>query len=177
MMAAALKGRSFAVRSRIGHIAVSFRAWRGIPSACGTGCFAVGACPERSQWAALHDTAQPLHALLVVRRAGLRALDAELDQLFDQPRVLHLRRFPQLRKERARREARNGVDLVDEEAVRAALEEKVDARVAGRTHGLERRNGETPQLLALLLRQLGRDDELRLVVDVLVGVVVEVAAG
>src|SRR6266545_4452307 len=105
--AAASSGRSFAVRRRMGHIAVSFRAQRGIPSLL----------------------AQPFHRPLVARRAPLRPLDAELDQLLDQPRVLDLR------------------------------------------------DGEAAQLLALLLRQLRRDDELGLVVDVLVGVVVELRAG
>src|ERR1043166_5370591 len=119
---------------------------------------------------------EPPHRRFRARRAGASALESKLDQPLDEPRVLQLRRFPQLRIHRDAREAGDGVDLVDVKPIRAALEKEVDAREARCADGLERRDRVAAQLVALLLRQLRRDHELRGVVDIFVRIVVELAA-
>src|ERR1043166_5773560 len=119
---------------------------------------------------------EPGHCFGAAGGAGAGALDPELEEALDQARVLELRRLPQLRIHRDVREAGDSVDLVQVQPVRAALEEEVDPGEAGGADRLERTDGDLPELLGLLLRQLRRDDEVRLVLDVFVLVVVEVAS-
>src|ERR1043166_9817969 len=119
---------------------------------------------------------EPGHCFGAAGGAGSGALDSELEEALDQARVLQLRRLPQLRVHRDVREAGDGVDLVQVEPVRAALQEEVDARESGGADRLERVDGDLPDLLGLLFRQLRRNHELRFVLDVLVLVVVEVAS-
>src|SRR5437870_10837280 len=83
---------------------------------------------------------KPLHGTRVSCAAGTRPLESELDQAFDEPRIFDFSRFPQLRIHRDVREAGNGIDFVDQDAIRAALEKKVDARVACRA---DRTNADT----------------------------------
>src|SRR6266516_4426551 len=71
---------------------------------------------------------KPLHGAVAAGRTSAPSLETEFDELLDQSRVLDVRRFPQLRIHGDVREARNGIDLVDEEAVGAAFQEEVDAR-------------------------------------------------
>src|SRR5712691_6318167 len=97
---------------------------------------------------------EPPHRALPPRRPPARALEPQLDQPLDQARVLDLCRLPQLRVHRDRGEAGDGVDLVDEEAVGAALEEEIDACEARGADRPERRDGQPPDLVRLVLREL-----------------------
>src|ERR1700686_3074566 len=95
----------------------------------------------------LHDPLhliEPLHRTLLPRRSGTRTFDSQLDQSLDQPRVLELRRFPQLRVHGDVRKAGDGVDLVDVQPVLAALEKKVDACEAGGADRFEPGDGTPP---------------------------------
>ena len=86
-------------------------------------------------------------------------------------------RLPELRVHRDRGEAGQRVDLVDEDAVRAALEEEVHARHPGDAAEAEDRDRQALRLLRDGRRHGRRDEQLRLVVAVLVVVVVELVAG
>src|SRR5919107_4547212 len=81
---------------------------------------------------------------------------------------------PELRVDACGGEAGDGVDLVEQQPVRAALQEEVDARHARSVYGLEGRAGYAPYLLCGLVRDGGWGDELHPALDVLRLVVVEV---
>src|SRR5919206_1842769 len=71
-------------------------------------------------------------------------------------------------------EAGDGVDLVEQQPVRAAFQEEVDARHARGVYGLEGLAGYAPYLLCDLVRDGGGGDELHPALDVLGLVIVEV---
>src|ERR1700678_2934504 len=72
--------------------------------------------------------------------AGFFAVEIErkLDQFVEQLRIRKSRRFPELRIHADGRETWNGVELVDEDFVGAALEEKVAPRHPGSVNRPER---------------------------------------
>jgi hypothetical protein len=105
------------------------------------------------------------------------ALEGEADEAVDELVVGHARRRPQLREHRPRREAGDGVDLVDEQAPPRLLVEEVHA---GHALGPQRGgggDGQGPDLVGHPGGQLGGDDERGAVPGVLVVVVVELGAG
>src|SRR5215203_1933934 len=81
---------------------------------------------------------------------------------------------PELRVDARGGEAGDGVDLVQQQPVRAALQEEVDARHARSVYGLEGHARYAPYLLRDFVRDGGGCDEFHPALDVLRLVVVEV---
>ena len=71
--------------------------------------------------------------------------EAERHEAIEELLVGDPRRLPELREHADRREARDGVDLVHEDAARRPLEEEVHARVPARVHRAEGPDGELPE--------------------------------
>src|SRR5262249_53107017 len=105
------------------------------------------------------------------------ALERELDQPVEQRGVGQAARLPQPREHRRLGEARQAVDLVDEEGAARALHQEVDAAESLAVEDLAGADREALHLARLLLVELRRDEELRVLVDVLRLVVVELVAG
>ena len=77
------------------------------------------------------------------------ACESQIDEPIHQLCVGESSGFPQLGIHADAGEARNGVELVEQDAAAPAVEKEVDARVPGRADGLERLDRKLPDLRRL----------------------------
>src|ERR1700761_9647761 len=104
---------------------------------------------------------------------ALVPFERKLDQLVEQRRKGYPTVFPHLRIHADRREARDGVDLVDVELVRRSFEEKIHAPHAFAINRAEALHSQPPQLVGLLRCKIRRDFRARFVEQVFIFVIVE----
>src|ERR671911_37741 len=97
----------------------------------------------------------------------------QLHQAVEEPFVRKAAGSPEFRVDAGGGEAGDGIDLVQQQPVRSAFQEEVDARHARGVYGLEGRAGYAPYLLHGLVRYGGGGDELHPALYVLRLVVVE----
>src|SRR5919112_882689 len=107
------------------------------------------------------------------RTALAVAFEGQLYETVEQFFVGEAARGPEFRVDTRRGETGDGVDLVEQQPVRAAFEEEVDPRHTGRVYGLVGRSGDAPYLLCGLLFDRGGGQKLHPALHVLGLVIVE----
>src|SRR5919112_2155340 len=107
------------------------------------------------------------------RTALAVAFEGQLYETVEQFFVGEAARGPEFRVDARRGETWDGVDLVEQQPVRAAFEEEVDPRHTGRVYGLVGRSGDAPDLLCGLLLDRGGGQKLHPAFHVLGFVIVE----
>src|ERR1051326_751879 len=102
------------------------------------------------------------------------SLQGELDQPVDQSPVAQAACLPHARIHADGGEPRDGINLIHQESAGLLLKKKIDAPHASALYGLESCDGELLYAPSLGRSKPGRNDQLRGVLQIFGGIVVEI---